>query len=544
MRISAWIGVLSVSVLLSLSAALPAVAQEKQKFRPRDIPRLMEEADKFIAANDLPKAEAYLKTIVEIDPRQAQAAFKLGRVQEAQENWDAMMTSYQLALSGIEGAEKAEAHAGLATGHLRAERYPDAAEQARNALALDASLARAHVVLAAALVELGEPGAVEAAEAAAAAAPDDPVAHAAHGEALLKAGRAADAEPALRRALELDASRAETHAQLATVLDAKGDHEGVVTAVTEALSRDPGRRELFVLRGRALLALGKDAEALDDLHAAAAVGNADAALHLSIAKIHHAQGRYPIAAQHYRSAVELDPQVGEAHRGLADVLVLSHDLQAAREPAERAAGMLPSDARAQYLLGRVHEHAQEYDQALAAYAKAVSLDASLAEAHHAQGRILREHKKDVAAGLASLEQAVALAPDDPAILTDLGAALFEAKQLDRTIETLQKVVATPDYRNPMGYGVLGLALKDKGDYAGSLPLLEKAIELEPKWWMPHWGAAWSHFGLIKKGCPCGAEDEERVKKMQAHLDQVTSLGGSDPALAERVKALASGQKIR
>src|SRR5690606_22327316 len=130
----------------------------------------------------------------------------------------------------------------------------------------------------------------------------------------------------------------------------------------------------------------------------------------------------------------------------------------------------------QYLLGRVHEHAQEYDQALAAYAKAVSLDASLAEAHHAQGRILREHKKDVAAGLASLEQAVALAPDDPAILTDLGAALFEAKQLDRTIETLQKVVATPDYRNPMGYGVLGLALKDKGDYAGSLPLLEKAIE--------------------------------------------------------------------
>src|SRR5690606_29325273 len=234
------------------------------------------------------------------------------------------------------------------------------------------------------------------AEAAATAAPDNASAHAALGEALIDANRGADAEPALRRALELDPARATTQAQLAGVLAAKGDHAGVVTAVTEALARDPGRRELFALRGKALLAQGKDAEALEDLHAAVSVGNADAGLHLSIAKIHHAQGRFPIAAQHYRSAIELDPQVGEAHRGLADVLVLSHDLQAAREPAERAAGMLPSDARAQYLLGRVHEHAQEYDQALAAYAKAVSLDASLAEAHHAQGRILREHKKDVA----------------------------------------------------------------------------------------------------------------------------------------------------
>src|SRR5690606_30326227 len=91
MRIPAWTGVLSVSMLLSLSAALPLVAQDKPKFRTRDIPRLMEEADKFIAADDLPKAAAYLKTIVELDPRQAQAAFKLGRVQEAQEDWSAMM---------------------------------------------------------------------------------------------------------------------------------------------------------------------------------------------------------------------------------------------------------------------------------------------------------------------------------------------------------------------------------------------------------------------------------------------------------------------
>lgn len=544
MRMSAWPGMTSGALLLSVLVALPLAAQDKPKFRARDIPRLMEEAEKFIAANDLPKAEAYLRTVVELDPNQSQAAFKLGRVCEAQQDWECMLANYQLALGGLEGAEKAEAHAGLASGHLRAQRYKDAAEQAREAVALDPALARAHVTLAAALVSLEDPGAVAAAEAASKAAPDNATAHAALGAALLAADRGAEAEPPLRRAIELDPKNAASQAQLAEVLAAKGDHAGVVTAVGAALALDPSRRELFALRGRALLAQGKDAEALDDLHAAAAVSTADAPLHLSIAKIHHDAGRFPIAAEHYRSAIEINPQIGEAHLGLADVLVRTYDIQNAKAPAERAAGMMPDNAQAQYLVGRVYELSQQFDPALEAYAKAVSLDPKLAEAHHAQGRILREQKKDAAGGLASLEKAVALKGDDPAILTDLGAALFEAKQVDRTIETLQKVVVLPDYKNPMGFGVLGLALKDKADYEAALPHLNKAIELEPKWWMPHWGAAWANFALIKKGCPCGPDDEARVKTMQTHFDQMVALGGADPALAERVKALASGQKIR
>jgi tetratricopeptide (TPR) repeat protein len=544
MRMFAWSTAVSAVLLASLTVPLPLHGQEKQKFRPRDIPRLMEEADKFIAANDLPKAEAYLKTIIELDPRQSQAAFKLGKVCEAQQDWDCALTNYQLALGALTGPEKAQAHLGMATGHLRAERYTDAAEHAKEALAADPSLSQAHVIQAEALVRLKSPDAAAAAEAAAKAVPDSAAAHAAHGEALLAAGKDAEAEAPLRRALELDPKRAATSAQLAQVLSAKGDHDGTIAAVTAALTLEPGRRELFALRGKAHLAKGDEAQALEDLHAAVAVSNVDANLHLALASIHHKHGRLDVATQHYRSAIEIDPQVAAAQLGLADVLVRQYDFEGARTPIERAAGMLPDDARAQYLLGRMREHDKQFDGALEAYAKAVSLDDTLPDAHHARGRILREQKKDTAGGLASLEKAAALDTSNAAILTDLGAALYEAKQVDRTIETLQKVVVTPDYKSPMGYGVLGLALKDKGDYAQALTHLDKAIELEPKWWMPYWGAAWAHFGSIKKGCPCGPEDEEHVKKMQALFEQMTALGGADPALAERVKLLAAGQKIR
>jgi tetratricopeptide (TPR) repeat protein len=192
----------------------------------------------------------------------------------------------------------------------------------------------------------------------------------------------------------------------------------------------------------------------------------------------------------------------------------------------------------------VLEHDKQIDAALAAYAKATGLDPKLAEAHHGQGRLLREHKKDIPGALASMEKAAALDPGNPGILTDLGASLYEAKQVDRAIEALQQAVATPKYENPMGYAVLGLALKDKQDYATAITHLEKAAELAPKWWMPRWGAAWSYFGQFKKGCPCGPEDQARVQKMQAHYDQMTALGGKDPGLAERVKMLASGLKIK
>ena len=128
MRVYAWVPAAAVALLASASSILPAqAAQDQSKLKPKDIPRLMEEADKFIAANDLPKAEAYLKAIIGLDPKQSQAAFKLGKVCESQQDWDCTLMNYQLAVGSLSGADKAQAHAGRATGHFKAGRYNEAA---------------------------------------------------------------------------------------------------------------------------------------------------------------------------------------------------------------------------------------------------------------------------------------------------------------------------------------------------------------------------------------------------------------------------------
>jgi tetratricopeptide (TPR) repeat protein len=531
-----------IAIFVSVSAAVSA--QETKKLNPRDVAKLVAEADKAAAEGRHADAQKQLTIVIQQDPANAAVALKLGRVCKTLQDWDCVLTGYQLALAGAQGAEKAEAHAALASVYVRQGRHQDAAQNAREALAVDPAMVDAHVMLATSLVRLGSPDALAAAQKATEAAPSSAPAWAALGEALTLQNRGTEAEAPLRKALTLDPRMAGAHAGLAEILFKKGDLDAAIASATSALEIDPELNRLYALRGRAHATKGNQQQALADLQQAVTLNPQDGELQLTLGKLHRSLQNLGLAADHYRKAVSINPQLTEAFLGLGDILIAQGDFNGAREPVERAAALFPKSAQAQYLLGALREGFQQYDEALKAYEQATMLDPKLAAAHHRRGRVLREHRKDSAGALASLDKAVALDPANPDILTDLGVALFDQKQVDRAIELLRKAVASPGYQNPLGFGVLGLALKDKQAYDESLGHFDKAIALAPKWWLPHWGAAWSLFGSIKKGCPCGPEDEERIKKMKAHFDQMTALEGKDPALAQRVAALLKGEKIK
>lgn len=521
-----------------------SASQQAQKLTPKDAAKMVAETDKLAAEGRLAEARERLSTVVQQDPTNASAALKLGRICQSLQDWDCALTGYQIAVANVQGVEKAEAQAGLAAAHLRRARYQDAAENARAAIASNPSLAAAYVTLAASLVRLRAGDALAAAQKALEVAPTEALAHATLGEALARQGRSAEGEPLLRKALELDPKTAEAHAGLAEIQYGKGDLDGTIASATRALELDSRFGHLYVLRGRAHDGRGNQQAALADLQQAVTVQPQDAAAHLVLGEIHRKRQSLDLAFTHYRSAVAIDGQFGDAYLGLGDILVMKREFDAAREPVERAATLLPQSARAQYLLGVLREERRQFDEAILAFERATALDPKLAPAHHGLGRLLRAHRKDPAGAVASLEKAVALNPENPEVLTDLAVALYDTKRGDRAIQLLQKAIASPGYKNALGFGVLGLALKDQQAFGEALGHFEKAVELQPKWWLPHWGAAWSHFGLIKKGCPCGPEDEERVKKMKAHFDLMTSLEGKDPALGERVAALLKGQKIK
>jgi len=519
--------------------------QERKKLSPQEVKRLIADGDKLLAEGKAADARKQYLAVVEQEPTNVPVALKLGRTSESIQDWDGAIAAYQTVAANAQGPEKAEGLTGLAGAYVKTRQFKEAADNARKAIELNPASAPAQVSLAYSLVRLGSAQeALPAARKAIELAPTSAVAHAALGEALLRDNKVADAEAAFRKALELDPKAADALAGLADLQCRKGDYGAAEASASKALELDPNQARAYSVRGRVNLARGQLIPAQADLTTAIARDPADVEGQLALAQIQRKQGNLSGATSSYRQVLGLDPSRGAAYLELGEILVSQGDLAGARDPLEKAAERMPDSGHAQYLLGVVYEKGKDLERALQAYSRAAELDPKLAEAHYGRGRLLRDLKKDSPGALASLEKAAQLSPDNPDILTDLGAALYDAKQVDRASDVLAKAVKTADYRNPLGFGVYGLTLKDKQSFAEAVGWFEKAAAGSPKWWIPHWGAAWSYFGLIKKGCPCGAEDDERVKKIKEHFDQMVALQGKDPALEQRVDALTKGQKVK
>jgi superkiller protein 3 len=254
-----------------------------------------------------------------------------------------------------------------------------------------------------------------------------------------------------------------------------------------------------------------------------------------------------MAAASYRKALELDANLKGAYLELGEILVAKGDHSAAVEVLQKATEKMPDSAPAFQLLGTAQEKQKQVDEALASFSKAAELDPKLAEAHYWRGKLLHEQKKDVAAALPSLEKAAELDPTDADIVTDYGVALYDGKQLDKAMTTLQKATAMPDYKNVKGMTYMGVLYREPGpnqNFPEAAKWFGKAAEALPNWGLPHWGLAWSLFGQIKKGCPCGPEDDERVTRIKEHAEKAASLGVNDPALMQRAEALAKGEKLK
>jgi len=528
-----------------LVIGVSAGAQEKRKASPGDLQKLVAQGDKLLADGKLLEARAQYLAVIKEDPANAPVALKVARVSEDLRDFEAAATAYQTVVANTQGTDRANAQGGLAGAYAHLARYQEAIDQARQAIALDPSVASAHVYLAYSLVRTGasQEGLAVAGKAVE-LSPTSAMAHATLGEAQLAQGHEAEAERAFQKALELDPKMGEAHAGLGEIKYRRADYEGAIASATKALELSPGLPRVVALRGRAYLAAGRTADAYRDLSTALTTNPNDPELHLAFAQLQRKQGNRDGAINSYGEALRINPDLREASLQMATLLADKGDYAGARQVLEQAVKRAPDFASAYALLGTVYEKQKEPDAALQAYERAVSLDPKLAAAHHARGRLLREYKKDIPGAVASLEQAASLEPANVDTQTDLGVALYEAKQTDRALELLQKATAAQGYKNAMGFAVLGLAFKDKQDFAAALGGFVKASELAPDWWLPRWGAAWSYFGQIKKGCPCGPEDDERVQKAKEQFDKMVSLQGKDPVLEQRLDALLKGQKVK
>jgi tetratricopeptide (TPR) repeat protein len=271
-------------------------------------------------------------------------------------------------------------------------------------------------------------------------------------------GRYAEAERILRTALQRDPKHADAHRLLGQVLLRQGRPDAAAATLQRAAQIAPQAADVAGWLGLAHERAGDDDRAIAEYRRSASLAPWDPRPHLNLGTLYQRLGRDDFAQRHFALFEELEP----VHARVVHY--------------RRKAQEYPDNAGAPLLLARAYEEQGRPAPAAQAYQQALQLDSTLAAAHHGFGRSLqRIGRLDVA--VAALGRARRLAPDDPAILGDLGQAYHYQKRFAEAVEAY-RAANRLDPSIPVMHANLGMAEAMLGNLDAATSALRRSLELD------------------------------------------------------------------
>ena len=260
----------------------------------------------------------------------------------------------------------------------------------------------------------------------------------------------------------------------------------------------------------------------------------------------------PKAIEFYEQAIARDPNYALAYADLANAYVLlpyytgarrSDSLAKAKEAALKALQLDPNIAEAHVALGKLNFFNMDLAGSLREYQRAIELKPNYATAHQWFGNDSLVSLGRFDEAIAEGKRAVELDPLSPIINADLGITLYLARRYDDAIEQLRKTLVIDPTFFYAHYN-LGVALQLKGDLSAAISEYEKAKQLsDDSFAMALLGAAKGLAGdknaaeQALKNLDQTAQDQEADEYSRALL--FLSLNNKEEALRSIEKAVAA-----
>jgi tetratricopeptide (TPR) repeat protein len=424
----------------------------------------------------------------------AEGQMMLGRLHERLGNLDEAQTAYNAAKAAATGPARADILAALADFTLRKGTAKDALAAANEALAAAPS-AKALAAQARALVRNEDgPGALAAADKAVAAGATLPAAHIARGEALIALGRFADAEQALKKAVELDPKSALAYSRLSRAqVSQQGRVTDAVASARKATELDDKFGEGFAILGVALLAENPKnwSDAIAQAQQGAFLDPGNPLVQTAVGKIFEANGQFEQAAGAYRKALQTDAGFAPARLALIQAELNRGNRDAAFAEAKKAAADMPTSPEIQLLIGEMAIRSNDAAGAIPALEKATKGLPGNADGWALLGRayhFLRRYDEAAEA----YKKAVQLSPLNIGYATTLGLVLGQAGELEEGLAVLQKVTSSPGYKDAAGWVNLGWIYRNMNRADESIAAYKKGLELDPKQEQAALGLGWAY----------------------------------------------------
>jgi tetratricopeptide (TPR) repeat protein len=459
-------------LLMAALATAPALADDKKKDdKKKDVPvatvatqDAVKEAEAKLASGD---AEAAIAILEKASGTDGMAALRLGQLRESRGELDQAIDAYKAASGKLAGPARGETLGRMAVAE-DSRGMGGAAASAEAAIAADPegvwptiamSYRRAHEGQVDEAITLAQ----KAVAAGGGAAATGALAHAQATKGDLVA-----AEASYRQAVASDATAIGPIVGLATVLCQTGRAAEAEPMLKKVIDSSPGAVEAYMEMARVKVALGRSQEALSDANLAAAMSENDP------------------EAQALVTEVKVARALSDVSAGQIDLAV--QDLTQLRDQN-------PDSAAVRLGLGRAQIARRDAAGALVELQKAVELDPKNAEAQYQLGYVQQVMKQNPGAAVQPYEKAVEAEPGNAMFRTSLGSALLGAGQTERAIEQLAKVTSTQGYSGSQAWFYLGAAQLKASHFKEAVTALDKSLAAKPDNAEAEAYLAWSYFGL-------------------------------------------------
>jgi len=238
-------------------------------------------------------------------------------------------------------------------------------------------------------------------------------------------------------------------------------------------------------------------------------------------------------SEHYAAAVDqflvvlrLNPRHLDARINLSNVLEQEGDFVAAASALKEALSIAGDRADLYVMLGQKQGGAEQYQDSIKSFRKALELDPKIPGAHYGLAMTLRS-LGDLSAAQTEFEAALKLNPSDALAHYQLGRFLIQQKQPAEAAHHLEEAVRL-DPQLADAYAKLGILYRSVGKNVEAEKAYRTAVRLNPK---------------LEKACYGLAQllqAEGKTEEAQKVFEQVRQLKASSNALAEASSLNAAG----
>ncbi len=273
------------------------------------------------------------------------------------------------------------------------------------------------------------------------------------------AGKVAEAEEPLRRAAQVLTDNPEVHLSLGVVLVKSKRWDEALGALLRALELDPTSPKV----------------------------------HFNLGLVHNSRDDTEAAIDAFQTAIRYQPEYPEALYNLG-VLELRREPKNALRALRSALAAKPGAVETLVQLGFAHRHLNELPQARASFERALELDPNNSGARAGLGGTLARQGA-LAAAEEMLREAIAQDPEQVEAHYDLGLLLARTNRGSEALDQYRRAIEH-DSRFAPALNNLGVALGAQGETRAAIDYFERAVAAAPSFAEAHFnlGVAYAQIG--------------------------------------------------